>query len=491
MKSGAEQPRSFRVGILLKSCAAFLIASVICSTAIAQTASQNGMTTSTMKLPQYRKTKLPNGLTLLLMERHNLPLVTFQVLVKSGSTSDPAGEEGTASVTAALLRRGTKLRTADQFSQDLDFIGGAFGASAASEYTDVSAEFMKKDLDKGLDLLSEALLAPVFPEPEVTKLLRQRTDALKAAKDQAAGVIGAYYSAFLFGNSPYARPTTGDEQSIGRIHRDEVVKFYETYYKPGNTIFAVVGDFDSAQMEKEISGKFGSWLAGNVAPAAAKTIAPVSGRRFLLIDKPDSTQTYFRIGNLGIERTNPDRVYVQVVNTLFGGRFTSLINSALRINSGLTYGANSTFDQRKNGGAFFINSYTRNATTEQALDMSLEVLKQFRDKGITAEQLASAKAYIKGQYPRNLETSDQVASLIAQLEFYGLDRRDVDEYFSKIDAMSMADARRVIDKYYPLDNLVFVVIGKASEIGTVVKKYAPAVEMRSISDPGFAVGAAH
>src|SRR6476661_106362 len=134
MKSGAGQPRSLRVGILFKSFAAFLIASMICSTAFAQSASQNGMTISTMKLPQYRKTKLPNGLTLLLMERHNLPLVTFQILVKSGSTSDPAGEEGTASVTAALLRRGTKSRSADQFSQDLDFIGGAFGASAASEY---------------------------------------------------------------------------------------------------------------------------------------------------------------------------------------------------------------------------------------------------------------------------------------------------------------------------------------------------------------------
>ena len=461
-------------------------ASCFTAPVFSQSGSANGMSTSSMRLPQYRKTKLPNGLTLLLMERHNLPLVTFQVIVKSGSTSDPAGEEGIASVTAALLRRGTKSRTADQFSQDLDFIGGAFGASAASEFTDVSAEFMKKDLDKGLDLLSQALLAPTFPEAEVTKLLRQRTDALKAAKDQAAGVIGAYYSAFLFGNAPYARPTTGDELSLARIHREDIAKFYGTFYKPGNAILAAVGDFDSAQMEKELSGKFGGWPGGSPpVAAAAKPTANVSGHRFLLVDKPDSTQSYFRIGNLGIERTNPDRVYIQVVNTLFGGRFTSLINSALRINSGLTYGANSTFDQRRNGGAFFINSYTRNATTEQALDMSLDVLKKFKEQGITAEQLASAKAYIKGQYPRNLETSDQVASLIAQLEFYGLDRRDVDDYFSKIDGMTMADARRVIDKYYPLDNLVFVVVGKASEIGPVVKKYAPQIEVRSISDPGF------
>lgn len=477
----------------LFSLAMIIAASAVFSAALfAQAGASNGMATNSMKLPEYRKAKLPNGLTILLMERHNLPLVTFQVLVKSGSTSDPTGDEGAASLTAALLRRGTKTRSADQFSRDLDFIGGTFGASAASEYTDVSAEFMKKDLDKGLDLLSDALLGPAFPDAEVSKMLRQRTDALRAAKDQASAVLGAYYSAFLFGSSPYARPTTGDERSLARIHRDDIAKFYDVCYKPGNTIMSVVGDFDAAQMEKTISAKFGGWAAGSVAaPIASKPSAAVTGHRFLLVDKPDSTQTYFRIGNLGIERTNPDRVYIQVVNTLFGGRFTSLINSALRINSGLTYGANSTFDQRKNGGSFFINSYTRNATTEQALDMSLDVLKKFKEQGISAEQLASAKAYIKGQYPRSLETSDQVASLIAQLEFYGLDRRDVDDYFAKIDAMTMADARRVIEKYYPLDNLVFVVIGKASEIGPVVRKYAPQIETRSISDPGFSAAEAH
>ena len=205
----------------------------------------------------------------------------------------------------------------------------------------------------------------------------------------------------------------------------------------------------------------------------------------LLVDKPDSTQTYFRIGNIGIARTSPDHVNLMVVNTLFGGRFTSLINTALRIQSGLTYGANSAFDERRNAGSFYISSYTRNATTERALDMSLDVLKQFRDKGVSAEQLTSAKNYIKGQYPQRIETSDQLATLISQLEFYGFDRGEVDNFYSKIDAMTLADAKRAIDQYYPADNLVFVIVGKASEIGPIVKKYAPQVDTRSISDPGF------
>lgn len=447
--------------------------------------SQTQMSSGTLTLPQYQKTKLPNGLTLLLMEKHNLPLVSFELIVETGSAADPAGEEGTASATAALLRRGTQARSAEQYSEQLDFIGGTFSSAVSSDYTNISAEFMKKDIEKGLDLLADPLLHPTFPQEEVTKLLKQRVDGIRAAKDQAGGVLGTYFNAYFYGTSPYARPVGGDENSLGRIQRDDIAKFYTTYYKPGNTILAVVGDFDSAQMQKELADRFGAWPAGTVVKTNIPAPQAVTGKKFLLVDKPDSTQTYFRIGNVGIPRTSADHVDLMVVNTLFGGRFTSLINSALRIQSGLTYGAGSAFDERRGGGSFYISSYTRNATTEKALDMSLDVLKQFHEKGISDEQLSSAKNYIKGQYPLRIETSDQLASLIASLEFYGLTRSDVDGLYAKIDAMTMADAKRVIEKYYPLDNLVFVVIGKASEIGPVVKKYAPQMDTRTISDAGF------
>jgi len=439
----------------------------------------------TMKLPSFRKTKLPNGLTVLLMEKHNVPLVSFHMIVKTGSTADPVGAEGAASVTAALLRHGTKSRSGEQYAAELDFIGGNFTANASADYTTISAEFMKKDLAKGLDLLSDPVLHPTFPAAEFTKLIAQRKDGIRGAKDQAQGVLGTYFNAYLFGTNPYARPTGGDEQSLAHISRDTVATFYQTYYKPGNAVLAVVGDFDSNEIEKMLAAQFGEWSGGNVPTVRLNDPTPVTGKRLLLVDKPDSTQTYFRIGNDGISRTNPDRIYVSVVNTLFGGRFSSMINSALRIQSGLTYGANSAFEQRKAPGSFYISTYTKNPTTEQAMDMALDVLKQLHEKGITAEQLASAKSYMKGQYPTRLETSDQLASMIADLEFYGLDARDVDDYYPKLDAMTLADAQRIIKTYYPLDNLVFVVIGKASEIGPAMKKYALQMDTRSISDPGF------
>jgi predicted Zn-dependent peptidase len=211
----------------------------------------------------------------------------------------------------------------------------------------------------------------------------------------------------------------------------------------------------------------------------------VKGRKLLLVDKPDATQTYFRVGNIGIARSNPDRVLIEIVNTLFGGRFTSMINTELRIKSGLTYGANSVFGEWKSKGPFIINSFTSNANTGKALDMTLDVLKRLHAEGVSDGDLASAKAYLKGQFPPEIETSEQLAGTLAKLVFDGLDEREINTYYAKIDAATVADANRVIKQYFPLDDLVFVLIGKASEIEAVAKKYAPAVDRKSITARGF------
>jgi zinc protease len=438
-----------------------------------------------LKLPPYKKVKLKNGMTILLMEQHEVPLVSFSFIVKAGSVADPSGKEGLAALTAGLLRKGARARTADQISAELDFIGGQISSNAGADYTIGRAEFVKKDINKGLDLLADVMLNPSFPQDEVTKLIKQSVDGIISTKDQVEGVIGLYFNAYLYGKHPYGRPANGDEKSLASITRDDVLKFYQTYYTPSNVILAAAGDFDSAEMEKLLLEKFGPWPAKNPPAINLPEAAPQQGRRLLLVDKPDSTQTYYQIGNLGIARDNPDRIYINVLNTLFGGRFTSMLNDGLRVSSGLTYGARSSFEQRKSRGPFFISTFTSNENTEKAVDMTLDILKQLREKGITEEDLKSAKNYIKGQFPPQIETNDQLAGLIAQLEFFGLDERDINEYYAKIDAMTLADAQRVIKQYFPLENLVFVLIGKSGEIERVAKKYAPKIDTRSISQPGF------
>jgi predicted Zn-dependent peptidase len=437
-----------------------------------------------LKLPAYKKAKLKNGLTVLLMEQHEVPLVSFNVLVKAGSAADGAGKEGTAAMAAGLLRKGTKTKTADQISAKLDFIGAQLGFNDGPDFTTGRAEFVRKDLATGLDIFADCLLAPTFPADEFTKLQKQTVDGLKAAKDQAQAVIQNYFNAALYGSQhPYGRAAT--ETSAAAITREDVAKFYQSYYTPSNTTLAVVGDFATAEMEKMIEAKFGAW-ADKKAPAVnLPEPQPFTGKRLLLVDKPDSTQTYFRIGHLGIARTNKDRVAINVINTLFGGRFTSMLNDALRVSSGLTYGANSFFDQRKGRGPFVIATYTRNETTSQAIDMALDILNKLHKEGVSEKDLQSAKNYIKGQFPPQIETNDQLGNLLATLEFYGLDERDINEYAQQVDALTVAEAQRIIKTYFPQDNLMFVLVGKASEIENAVKKYAAQMEKKSISAPGF------
>jgi zinc protease len=461
----------------LKKCSFLLILLVLVFPA--------ALLAQSIHIPPHERVVFKNGLTVLFLEKHGVPIVNFAALVKTGAAGDPLGEEGLASITAQLLRKGTQKRTAQQFAADADFTGGSIEADASADFSSVSGEFLNKDLARGLDLFSDALLHPVFPQPEVDKLLAQSLDGVRAAKDEARSVLGTYYNAYLFNGNGYGRTSDGDEISLTKIHRDAIVKFYESYYAPGNIILAVTGDFQTADMKQKLEEVFGPWPSKPVAAVRIPALPPVKGKKLLLVDKPDATQTYFAIGNVATAAGDPDRVAIRLVNTVFGGRFTSLLNEALRVESGLTYGAMSAFDPRKAPGPFGIYSYTKNESTVQAIDMALQVLQKLHKQGITADELASAKSYIKGQFPPSIETSKQLAQIIALNEFHGLDDREINDLEARLDAVTPAIAQQVIQKHFPTDNLVFTLIGKRSEVAAGVQKYAEKQDARVISEPGF------
>jgi predicted Zn-dependent peptidase len=439
-----------------------------------------------VRLPDYNTIKLENGLTLFLMERHALPLVSFHWLMKSGGAlCDPPNQEGLASLTAKLLRKGTQSKSADQLSEALDFVGAEFDARASLEYSSGSAEFVKKDLDLALDLLSDTLMHPSFPAEEADKMIKQDIDGIKEAKAVPEQVIGLYFEAFLWQSHPYARPAGGTETSLSKIARQDIAAFYAAHYLPNELLLAVAGDFSSSEMEAKLRDKFAAWKPGTVAHPELKAPPPVRGRRALIVDKPDATQTFFRFGDIGLARTNQDWVAVQVVNTLFGGRFTSMINSELRIKSGLTYGASSFFTPRQLPGAFVISSFTPNESTGRALDLALQVLQTLHDTGLTPEQLHSAKTYIKGQFGPTLQTNDQLAQTLCELEFYGLGSQYINTFFDRIDAVTLDDARRVIATRFPLKDLAFVFLGRADVIEPVARKLAADIQKKPITAPGF------
>ncbi len=454
-------------------------------TTLAQSAPAQVSPTSVFQLPAYQRVQLPNGLTLLLLEKHELPLISVEVGLRSGSVADPAGKEGVASLTASLLRKGTTTRTSEQISAGLDFIGMEYSTDVDQDATHISADFLKKDLDAALALLSDVLLHPAFPESEVKKRIAQAQDAIRASKDEPRDVIQLYFMKFLYGGHPYGRPAAGDERSLAAIRRDDIANFYHNHYTPGNTVVAIAGDFDPQAMQSKITQVFGSWSGPAPAAVDIPALKPIPGKRVLLVDKPDATQTYFMIGNIGISRTNADRGYIDVVNTLFGGRFTSLFNTELRIKSGYSYGAFSYFDQLRAPGPFIMSTFTRNATTEPAIDKSLEVLARLHQQGFTADDIVSAKAYINGSLPLRYETTPQLAGALATLELSSITRDQFNQNLMQQQSTTAPEARRMIDTYFPSQDYVMVLIGKASEIQKIAAKYAPNMTTKKISDPGF------
>ncbi|HKD06130.1 MAG TPA: pitrilysin family protein [Bryobacteraceae bacterium] len=455
------------------------IARILCAALCA-----SGLFATDVRLPRFTRETLPNGVVVYLMPKPGVPLVNFRIVVRGGMESEPAGLAGISQVTAQLLRRGTTRRTADQFSNELDALGGTFVASATEQATLISSEFLKKDFDAGLDLTADALLHPAFPEAEAQKALARAVDAVRAQKDNPQAAIAQYFRAFFYGPAhPYGRPA--DEASLGRISRANLVDYAHRMYSGANMIVVVAGEFDEASARAALRKTFGDAPPG-VKYEWAKNADPLPGGRLLLVDKSDATQTYFRIAQPGIARTDPDRTTVQLVNMLFGGRFTSMLNDALRVNSGLTYGAGSILDLHREPGALTISTYTRTETTDKAIDMALAVLKKLYESGITAEQLASVKAYMKGTYPRqSLETPDQLANALGDIELFGLNRGEVDDLFSRIDAVTLERANEIAKQHFRPDRLTFVVLGNASKIRDSVKKYAPSVKEVSIKDPGF------
>jgi len=438
------------------------------------------------KLPQYTKEALPNGATIAMMPRSGVPLVYFRVLIKGGVESDPPHMAGLANVTASLLRRGTAKRSAEQFAEQLDFLGGTFNAvfdAPLGSATAISSEFLSKDFDSGMDLLADAVLHPAFTESEVHKELARRVDGAKAIKDNAQASISSYFRAAFFGSAhPYGNPP--DETTYTKMSRQDIVDYHSKFYCGKNMLIVVTGDFDPGAAKSKLAQIFGTVPAGT--EWKGNNASTVRKGKLLLIDKPDATQTYFQIGQPGIDMKNPDRTTLEIINTLFGGRFTSMLNDELRVNSGLTYGAASQLDQPRLPGAIVISTYTKTDTTTRAIDMALDVLRRLNEKGITAAQLASAKAYVKGLYPtRRLETMDQLAALIGEIELYGLGRDEVDGYFGRIDAITLDQANATIKKYYQTDDLTFVVLGAADKIREQVKKYDPHLSEVQIKTAGW------
>lgn len=436
------------------------------------------------KLPQYEKFTLENGLTVYLMEQHEVPLVYLSLATPGGSIHD--GEKaGLAFFTAEALHFGTKSYSKDQIEETFDFYGASFSSSAANESARINASFASKDRDKILPVIKEMIVNPVFDKTEFEKRKQRALLELKQAKESPRRVIKGYFDRFLYGNNPYGSPVAGTVTSVSTIALDDLQNFYDKNYIPNGSAIALVGDFKASEMKSYITSLFSGWKRRDIP--SAETITPegkLNSSRILLVNKDDATETTFLIGSYGIKQSNPDYVAVQVINTILGGRFTSWLNDELRVNSGLTYGARSDFSALKETGTFTISTYTGTATTVDAIDIALKVLKRLHEKGIDEKTLTSAKNYLKGQFPPKYETAGALSQLLVNMFTYNFNESFINDFEKNVDSLTLDKAKEIIAKYFPENNLQFVLIGKASEIKEKVAKYGQMTTV-DIKDDSF------
>ncbi|RYY36627.1 MAG: insulinase family protein [Sphingobacteriaceae bacterium] len=457
----------------------------ICAAVVLLFTAANTKAQTAFKVPAYEKVKLANGLTVYLMEQHEIPLISVSAIVPAGAIYD-GDKHGLASITAAGLQYGTKSYTKAQLEEQLDFVGADLNTYATKEYAALSAKFAAKDVDKVLPILNEVLTAPAFPATEFEKEQKRVLARLDQAKQSPRQVINAYWDHFIYGNHVYGNSTSGSPATVGKLTAADLQAFYKANYTPAGSAIAVVGDFKAAAMKQKLTKLFGAWKNTGTAKtvSTAQDIPAPTAAKVLLVNKDDARETTFLIGGLGIKRDNPDFVAIEVVNTLFGARFTSMLNDELRVNTGLTYGARSAFTPFKNSGTFAISTFTATKTTEAAIDKALEVLDKLHKRGLNDTSLASAKNYVKGLFPPKYETSGQLADLLTQMYWYGFTESFINDFQSNVDKLDLAKSKEIITKYFPKDKLQFILVGKAADIKKIAEKYGPVTE-KQIKDDGF------
>tara|TARA_R110000868_G_scaffold4211_10_gene26586 strand:- start:43376 stop:44767 length:1392 start_codon:yes stop_codon:yes gene_type:complete len=436
------------------------------------------------KLPKYSKVVLKNGLTVFLMEQHEVPLIHFTSVFPAGAIFDSKVKSGLAGITADALVLGSKNYTKNQIEEAVEYVGASINSGVDKESAYLSSSFMKKDQKEIMAIIKDILLNPTFPSEELDKMISRRLVEMDQMKESPRSVLRNYYNKFVYGEHPYGNPEEGSKAGLKEITNKDIVAYYNDHFVPSASAIAVVGDFNTKEMKAAIEALFGSWKEINYTQVEMPKIPIIETSRVLLVNKDDARETTFYIGGPGIARNNPDYVGIQVINTILGGRFTSWLNDELRVNSGLTYGARSAFVPYKLGGSFVISTFTANETTEQAIDLALETYKRLHDKGVDKELLTSAKNYVKGQFPPDYETNRALASLLTDMFLYDFNETYIDTFSMQVDALDTQRAKDLIEKYFPKDNFQFVLIGKSSEIGELAKKYGE-VNLIEIGADGF------
>ena len=415
-------------------------------------------------MPPVQRMVLPNHLVLLASEEHSLPFVTLQLLIDSGSRRDPSGEEGLAYLTARGLLLGTSKHTVNQVNEDLDFMGASLSSSSGRDYATLSLQILKKDLDKGFDLFMEVLTQPTFPEEEIKREVEKTLAAIQSEEDQPEGVAEKAFLKALFLNSPYGHPVEGVRESVPKLTREGIVRFYRSYYHPNNAILTVIGDITDEEMKTKLIPRLEKWPTGKIPELSFMTKAEKE-QKTVKINR-SITQANIILGHAGMSRENPDFYAITVMYYILGGGgFASRLMGEIRNKRGLAYSVSSFFDPGKFPGSFQIVLQTKNPSARDAISLSLQQMERIRKELVSEKELEGAKKYLIGSFPMRLDTQGKLANFLTQVEYYGLGLDYPERYPFLIQSITREEVLRVAEKYLHPENYVLVIVANLNEAG--------------------------
>ena len=418
--------------------------------------------------PPYEIRTLANGLQVVVVLHHEQPVVSIRMLVRAGSSYDPKGKNGVASIGAALLDQGTTTRSAEQIADAIDSIGGGLGAGAGSDVTFVSVVVMKDSFDVGLDLLSDIVRNPAFHEEELNRQRQQAMAGLKVGYQDPDLVAGLVFDRLVYGFHPYGLPNSGTPDSLQTITPADLHAFHGRFFLPNNAILAIVGDVTADEAFDGATRAFGAWERKAVEPVIV-TDPPEPTRRLVIVNKPDAVQTEIRVGHLAIPRKHPDFTAMDLAIKILGGEGSNRIQRVLRSERGLTYGASADIQALKRTGDIAAETDTRSETTVEALRVIVDEFSRLQRDRVNHRELADAQAYLAGSFPLTIETPDAIAAQVLNALFYELPLSDLETYRERVNAVTPEDIQRVARQYIKPDRLSVVLVGDARAFASRLK----------------------
>lgn len=435
--------------------------------------------------PEYHETTLDNGLKVLIVTNAAQPLVTFRLQIKSGGAFET--KSGLSSFVTDLLTKGTAKRTSLQFATETDNIGISIGAGSDDDAMSVYGSGLKKYTEKILDLMTDAMYNPVFPDAEIEKLRKQTLSGLTSEKKDPDAISGRMQITVGFNDHPYSHFAT--EASVKSITRDDIVAFHKTHFIPNNSSLAIVGDVTPKDILPLIKKYFDVWKKGTVPVANFPKPKPITGRSVHLVDLGSTqSQTSLAVMTAGIPRNHPDYTTLSMANSILGGGFSGRLFQNLREKHSFTYGAYSNPDARRDAGVWMASSDVRRAATDSAAREIINEMLRMQGEAVPETELESHKQYAVGRYLLSLENPSTTAQRVQDIDLFGLPKDYYKTYAARVMAINATDIARVSRQYFNTDNIAITAVGDANAIRSSLEQFGPVfqydTEMKPVKDAG-------